>query len=195
MNGTSSTGLRRPEPAPVATGPDEGLEHSAFPRALADLVESLDTCHSTPGLSLAHAVTAALAMALRKPDWLPADMLEAAQANYARRLIYGDPSGRYSLLAIAWGPGQYSPVHLHHTWCAVGVYQGSLQEWQYSAPVPGQSPRIVSKKARRVGDCTFDPRMTSTHRIANVTRKTAVSIHIYGVAYDRIASGVNFVVA
>jgi predicted metal-dependent enzyme (double-stranded beta helix superfamily) len=179
----------------IAIGPYSGLARDALPHALGELIEALDTCHATPGLGLAYAVTTALATALRTPDWLPHDMLEAASSTYARRLVYGDPAGRYSMLAIAWGPGQYSPVHLHHTWCAVGVYQGAIQEWQYAAPAPGQNPRIVSKKARRVGDCTFDPRMTSTHRIANVTRSTAVSVHIYGVAYDRIANGVNLVIS
>ena len=194
MNNTSTITSTSAAEA-ITIGAYSGRARDALPSALCELIEAIDSCHDTVELSLAHGVTTALAAALRTPDWLPPDMLQAESATYTRRLVYGDPDGRYSILAIAWGPGQYSPVHLHHTWCAVGVYQGALQEWEYARPSAGEKPRITSKKARRVGDCTFDPRMTSTHRIANVTRSTAVSVHIYGVAYDRIANGVNLVIS
>lgn len=179
----------------IAFGAYSGQSSDALPPGLRTLIEGLDASHQSPAAGFSKAVTGALARSLDVRNWLPAEMLEADASSYARRLVYGDPAGRYSILAITWGPGQQSPVHLHHTWCAVGVYQGALEEYQYATPGPGEHPRLIDSQARRVGDCTFDPRMTATHRIANVTQANAVSIHVYGVAHDQIASGVNLVVA
>lgn len=185
------TALRRRATPALAHGCYAGRTRDELPTTLIELLDALDACQATPGLSLAHGVTSALGYALATPDWLPADVLEAERSTYARRLVYGDPAGRYTLLAIAWGPGQHTPVHPPPTWCAVGVYRGALQEWHYAIPEGGCEPRLSGKKARRVGDCTFDPRLISTHRIANVTRRSAVSIHIYGIACDLVTSGVE----
>lgn len=38
--------------------------------------------------------------------------------TYARRLLYADPAGRYSVVVMTWGAGQSTPIHDHAgVWC------------------------------------------------------------------------------
>ena len=61
----------------------------------------------------------------------------AGAARPARRLlrpplIASDPAGRFTLLSIVWGPGQFSPPHAHDTWCAYAVAENTLTETLYA---------------------------------------------------------------
>src|ERR1700712_2348915 len=72
-------------------------------------------------------VRRALECAVAKPDLLTPEQRETCAAGYARHVIYSDPPGRFSILAIVWGEGQFSPTHAHDTWCAYAVYENPLQ--------------------------------------------------------------------
>ena len=144
-----------------------------------------------PPNAMALEVKAALQEATARADWLPAERRRASHENYARHLLYGDPGGRYSILAIVWDHGQMSPVHGHYCWCAVGVYQGVLSESYYREAAAGGSPVLVGTTRRGAGTLSFDPPASGIHRIANESGATAISLHIYGVAKDRISTGVN----
>ena len=76
----------------------------------------------------ANHVKQVLLAAVSQRDWLPPDRRTANHQNYARHLLHADPAGRFSVLSIVWSPGQMSPVHGHHTWCAVGVFKGEIEE-------------------------------------------------------------------
>ena len=141
--------------------------------------------------SMAAEVQAALGEATARPDWLPPERRRASHENYARHLLYGDPAGRYSILAIVWDHGQMSPVHAHYCWCAVGVYQGLLSESYYREAAAGGVPVLVGTTRRAAGTLSFDPGSSGIHRIANDSGATAISLHVYGVASDRITTGVN----
>ena len=144
-----------------------------------------------PPQAMAREITAALSEATATPDWLPPERRRASHENYARHLLYGDPAGRYSILSIVWGHGQMSPVHGHHCWCAVGVYQGLLTETHYRENGPGSPPTPVRVTHRGAGSSSFEPAASAVHRIANESGTLAVSLHIYGVGKDRISTGVN----
>lgn len=141
--------------------------------------------------AMAREVTAALREATVTPAWLPAERRRASHDNYARHLLYGDPGGRYSILAIVWDHGQMSPVHGHHCWCAVGVYQGELTETYYRENGSGGLPAPVRTARRGAGTLSFEPAASAIHRIANESGAVAISLHVYGVHRDRIASSVN----
>jgi predicted metal-dependent enzyme (double-stranded beta helix superfamily) len=141
--------------------------------------------------AMAAEIQAALGEATDRPDWLPAERRRASHENYARHLLYGDPAGRYSILALVWDHGQMSPVHAHHCWCAVGVYQGVLSESYYREAATGGAPVLVGTTRRAAGTLSFDPAASGIHRIANESGGPAVSLHVYGVARDRISTGVN----
>ena len=111
---------------------------SAVPRLqrLADRLAAAVTL--APG-GMASEVKAALCEATTEHGWLPAQRRRASHEHYARHLVYADPDDRFSILAIVWDRGQMSPVHGHHCWCAVGVYQGLLTETAYRESA-GASP-------------------------------------------------------
>ena len=141
--------------------------------------------------SMAAEVRAALGEATARPDWLSPERRRASHENYARHLLYSDPAGRYSILAIVWDHGQMSPVHAHYCWCAVGVYQGLLSESYYREAAAGGVPVLVGTTRRAAGTLSFDPASSGIHRIANDSGAPAISLHVYGVASDRISTGVN----
>lgn len=160
----------------------------------------------TPSMSrLVAGTTAAAAHVRREPqamldairgslfdlDLLAEEHRRASPDRYTRHLVHADPDGLFSVLAIVWGPGQGSPVHGHHTWCAVGVYAGELIETFYRAE-PGQpEPAPLREVHRRPGDHCFDAGGPGIHRIRNEGPDVAISIHVYGVGADRISTGVN----
>jgi predicted metal-dependent enzyme (double-stranded beta helix superfamily) len=135
-------------------------------------------------------VTGALREATATPDWLPPERRRASHENYARHLLYGDPAGRFSILAIVWDHGQLSPIHGHHCWCAVGIYQGQLAETYYRENGSGP-PSAVRTAHRDAGTLSFEPAASAIHRIANESSAVAISLHVYGVAAAQISTGVN----
>lgn len=161
---------------------------------LQTLVAELDAAMRLPNARLPEAVKSALGAALATRGWLPPQACRAHAAGYARHLLHADPSERYALLAIAWGPGQHSPVHGHYCWCGVGVYSGALAETHFREAGAYGLPVEVRRLERRAGDVSFDQPLSGIHRIDNLTSQVAVSLHVYGVARDRIATGVNRIV-
>ena len=136
-------------------------------------------------------IRAALREATASTGWLPPERRRASHENYARHLIHADPAERFSILAIVWDRGQMSPIHSHHCWCAVGVYQGMLTETYYREGADGASPVETGSARHAVGKSTFDGSRTGIHRIGNYSGVLAISLHVYGVAKDRISTHVN----
>ena len=85
--------------------------------------------------AMAPEIKAALREATAETGWLPPERRRASHERYARHLIYADPADRFSILAIVWDRGQMSPIHAHHCWCAVAVYQGMLTETFYRGEI------------------------------------------------------------
>ena len=136
-------------------------------------------------------VKAALCEATAKHGWLPPERRRASHDHYARHLVYADPDDRFSILALVWDRGQMSPVHGHHCWCAVGVYQGLLTETCYRENAAGTPPVETGSTRHPAGSATFEAAGPFIHRIANYSGVVAVSLHVYGVAKDRISTDVN----
>ena len=144
--------------------------------------------------AMATEVKTALHDATAETGWLPPERRRASHENYARHLVYADPGDRFSILAIVWDRGQMSPIHAHHCWCAVGVYQGMLTETYYREGAAGEPPVETGSARHAAGASTFEAG-SGIHRIANYSGVLAVSLHVYGVAKDRISTGVNRIVA
>jgi predicted metal-dependent enzyme (double-stranded beta helix superfamily) len=116
--------------------------------------------------------------------------------RYARRLIHADPRGRFSVLALVWSPGQASPIHAHHAWCALGIHCGALQESFFDLPSAHVAPALSGTLLRAAGSCSHgEARPDLIHRIANAGDATAVSVHVYGVPADAVDHGVNRIYA
>jgi predicted metal-dependent enzyme (double-stranded beta helix superfamily) len=144
--------------------------------------------------AMAGEIKAALGEATAQPGWLPPERRRASHEHYARHLVYADPADRFSVLVLVWDRGQMSPVHGHQCWCAVGVYQGMLTETWYREGPAGAPPVETGSARHPAGASTFDAG-AGIHRLGNVSGVLAVSIHVYGVAKDRISTGVNRIYA
>lgn len=111
--------------------------------------------------------------------------------RYVRHLL--EEGEGYAVVALVWRPGQMSPVHSHHTWCALGVHQGTLTEHFFT---DGSPPRPHAAHLRSAGATSHGPADPALiHRIANCCAEVAVSIHVYGVPYSQFAEGVNRILA
>ncbi|MBC7781813.1 MAG: cysteine dioxygenase family protein [Proteobacteria bacterium] len=163
--------------------------------ALQKLIDCTAAAAPRDGALRPQALLSAIRGSLFDIDLLAHEHRRANPDTYTRHLLHADPNGLFSILAIVWSPGQASPVHAHHTWCAVGVYAGELTECHYRA-APGDVYPVEVKSVRRgVGDSCFDAGRDGIHRIANLSDQLAISIHVYGVGADRIVTGINRVYA
>jgi predicted metal-dependent enzyme (double-stranded beta helix superfamily) len=135
-----------------------------------------------------------LELRVTDPDLLDGVRCVGSRDRYTRHLVYAGPG--FSILALVWLPGQMSPIHSHRSWCVLGIRQGMLVETGFtlggSAGVGG--PRLTVDRCQ-----PLLPGMVSSadadeghyHRVANLGVETAVSIHVYGVAFDRLGHGLN----
>jgi predicted metal-dependent enzyme (double-stranded beta helix superfamily) len=160
------------------------------PIRLLELVDGIDRALSLRPAQMEIAVLGALTNAVTADRWLPSERRRANHEHYARHLLYGDPAGRFSILAIVWDQGQMSPCHGHLTWCAMGIYDNALMETRY-VETPDGGITEHSVEIREQGSCTFDPAFSAIHLISNHCATPTVSLHIYGVGADQVTTSIN----
>ncbi len=167
--------------------PTPGLRLSAM---LGDIARATRADFSTRHVAVADA----LAPYLDDPDLLAGRDCPCNPNRYTRHLLHNDPAGGYAVVAIVWTPGQMSPVHGHRTWCAFGVQRGWLAETYFAHD--GDKVTPTGCTPRGPGTVGHAPaNRDAIHRLANLGTQEAVSIHVYGVAFDDFGSGVNEVYA
>ncbi|SOY45612.1 cysteine dioxygenase family protein [Cupriavidus taiwanensis] len=126
---------------------------------------------------------------------LPAGALLGSADTYTRHLVYGDPLERFSAMVLVWRPGQASPVHGHRTWCAYRVLRGTLTEQHYRWDAASRHAHHCNTVTRTAGDTFSVPGgLQHIHALGNASDEIAVSLHLYGVSRDHIATGVNLLV-
>jgi predicted metal-dependent enzyme (double-stranded beta helix superfamily) len=143
----------------------------------------------------ARTLRVALAEAASHPTLLTPEQREGSLEHYRRHLLAADPGGRYAIAALIWLPQQTSPVHAHHTWCGYAVLDGTLSEtvfqWNDAQHCASQ-PRT---HARERGAVSFvRSGCDGIHRLGNSSYQPAISLHVYGVYGEQIATHVNDVV-
>lgn len=122
--------------------------------------------------------------------WLRAEHRVGDPARCMRHLVYVDPDDDFVITAITWLPAQQSPVHGHYVWCAFGVAEGELTEEKFRAP--GRLLEQIGTKVLRAGEIAdLDLGGPVYHRVSNRSRGPLVSLHVYGVAADRLTTGIN----
>jgi predicted metal-dependent enzyme (double-stranded beta helix superfamily) len=133
-----------------------------------------------------------LAETITDPDFLQGLSIASSADRYTRTVIFDSPS--YCVLAILWRPGQMSPVHSHRAWCALGVHSGTLTETHFEPLGNGleQGLRLSSCRQLHPGSTSrgaaHDP---LAHRMANLGIEPAISIHVYGTAFEKLGSDLN----
>ncbi len=136
------------------------------------------------------AIAGILRDAVTDPSLLKGIRYAGSRETYTRHLVYAGPG--FSILAVVWLPGQMSPIHAHRSWCALGIRAGTLVETCFT--------REEAKAGLQLDACRqLHPGMVSHsdgddahyHRVANLGVETAISIHVYGVPFDRLGHGLN----
>ena len=96
--------------------------------AIQDLIHALD---QAAAIQDDHARCDAVAEALREAvrrQPLDESLVQPIESGYGRRLVHRDPEGRYTVVAMAWGAGQGTPIHDHSgLWCVECVYRGQIE--------------------------------------------------------------------
>ena len=123
-------------------------------------------------------------------SWLRPEHRVGDPARYMRHLLYVDPDGDFVMSVLVWLPGQQSPVHGHEVWCAYGVVEGELTEEQYRAAGNGIEPAKTT--VLRAGDIAdLDVDRSVIHRVCNRSDAPLATLHLYGVAAERLTTGIN----
>ena len=179
-------------PAPLETRRRRAVSTSAlnYPAALlmAEIGDACDGPAHAMGDRIAHALRVAAAM----PDLLTPELRAPRNGCYARHTIAADPAGRFTLLSIVWGPGQFSPPHAHDTWCAYAVAENILTETLYEFDAQSGKAVAAGTTEREPGYACFAPAgLEQIHRLGNATGVGAISLHAYGVEGSRVGTHVN----
>jgi predicted metal-dependent enzyme (double-stranded beta helix superfamily) len=179
-------------PAPLVTRRRRAISTStlSYPVALlmAEIGDACDGAAHAMGDRIAHALRVAAAM----PDLLTPELRAPRNGCYARHTIAADPAGRFTLLSIVWGPGQFSPPHAHDTWCAYAVAENILTETLYEFDPRSGKAVAAGTTEREPGYACFAPAgLEQIHRLGNATGVGAISLHAYGVEGSRVGTHVN----
>ena len=125
--------------------------------------------------------------ALKDRTWLRPEHRVGDPTRHMRHVLYVDPADRFVITAITWLPGQVSPLHGHHVWCAFGVAEGRLTEERFDAGL--RLERTVELKEGQVADRDVGGQVI--HRVSNRGERTLVSLHVYGVSAAKLTTGIN----
>ncbi|WP_321815751.1 MULTISPECIES: cysteine dioxygenase family protein [unclassified Paraburkholderia] len=175
---------------------------AAVARLCAALDATFEACRTPDDPSrctaFAQGVRAALGLALADPALVTPAQREGCATRYRRYLLAACPAGRYAVAALVWLPGQASPIHAHHTWCGYAVLEGTLTETLYRWDAERDGATVLRAHARNAGTVAFGGRgRAGIHRLSRAIDEMAgpcISLHVYGVAAEHIATGVNDIV-
>jgi len=180
----------RPLPVETVSRPSISVPSLTYPVALlmAEIGDACDGPADAMGERIAHALRVAAAM----PDLLTTELRAPRAGCYARHTIASDPAGRFTLLSIVWGPGQFSPPHAHDTWCAYAVVENPLTETLYEFHATSGKALAGDTVLREPGYACFAPAgLEQIHRLGNASGIGAISLHAYGVEGSRVGTHVN----
>jgi predicted metal-dependent enzyme (double-stranded beta helix superfamily) len=140
--------------------------------------------------------TAELVAAELRAHLPAADVLTKAErsgdpAGYRCHVLHAEPDGSFSVIAIAWQPGQVTPIHDHVTWCVFGVVQGIEYEELYALDPDGTCLVEVGRNENRPGEVSGFAPPGDIHRVRNIGDDVAISLHVYGADITRLGSSVR----
>ena len=158
---------------------------------LAKIAKTFSRIFRTTGKVNQPEIAAALQGAVgKRSGWLRREHRVGDPARYMRHVLYVDPDDDFVITAITWLPGQQSAVHGHYVWCAYGVVEGELTEEMFRAP--GALLEPTGSKVIRAGELAdIDLGGPLYHRVSNRSQQLLVTLHVYGIAADRLTTGIN----
>lgn len=150
-----------------------------------------------PESDIPASVATMLPSILCQPDLLSPAQRAAPETGYERHTLFICPGDRYSIMAVVWPAGIFSPIHDHSNWCAFGVYEGVVEETCYEAVSSSDgcsTARSVSTSLRRPGSVAHMPAAaTHIHRMHNPGSRPAISLHVYGGNCEKLGPNVDTV--
>jgi predicted metal-dependent enzyme (double-stranded beta helix superfamily) len=173
-----------PETAPLA--PTAGL---------AQLARHVDAACRAPMDEMSGRMAVAFAAVAGDRGLVPPAARVSDSLRYNRHLLHADPAGRFAIVSLVWGCGQFSPVHGHHTWCAYTVFEGPLTETSFSYDAVARVAFTEGSERLAAGTTRFAfAGLDAIHKLGNGGDNVALSIHVYGLDGARIGTHVNRVV-
>jgi predicted metal-dependent enzyme (double-stranded beta helix superfamily) len=160
--------------------------------SLTRLISALDAACERPGAEKAMRIIAALQAAAAAPGFMTPDLRKPRLEGYARHPVWADSAGRFTVLSLVWGPGQFSPPHAHAAWCGYAVVENPLTETLYAFDTARQKAHLSGEAMREPGyACFAEAGLDQIHRLGNAGSEPAISLHVYGVDLARIGTHVN----
>jgi 3-mercaptopropionate dioxygenase len=139
-------------------------------------------------------VSAEIAKALQpylgNPKLLRPEECQTNPLTYHPNAVYLDPQGRFSIVSLAWLPGQETVVHDHRDLCVVGVHRGVELETRYTPADTDNGLVLVTAGTTRneVGSVAVLTPLGDIHSVKNPGPEVAISLHIYPGDYARYGS-------
>jgi len=159
---------------------------------IARLTSEISAALDAPAATFGGRIKSALGRAVADPDLLSHEQRQPKSGCYARHVLHSDRDGRYTILAIVWDAGQFSPAHAHHTWCGYAVFENALEETVFRYNADAANAEVLQTQLRKPGySCFAAAGLDQIHRVGNSGSRPAISIHVYGVERERIATHVN----
>lgn len=139
---------------------------------------------------IAPAVKHVLQEALRDEGMnLPPRFYTTRRDTYARRLLYRDKAGRYTVVVMTWGPGQGTALHDHAgIWSVECVVDGEMAVTEYDLVSQAGAIYRFEERSRVMATrgsagCLIPP--FEYHTLANAQPDDrSVTLHVYGGEMD-----------
>jgi len=171
---------------------------SAMPPAVAStsgiryLADHVEAAMAAPMDEMVERMDVVFSVATADRGLVPAEARVASPQRYARHLLHADPQGRFTIVALVWGPRQFSPVHGHHTWCSYAVLGGRLTETTYAYDRGTGLASPLGSEVLSFGARRFEyAGLSAVHKLGNAEDNVALSLHIYGIDGARVGTHVN----
>lgn len=155
----------------------------------ATVLRSLTTDEGTLSRDYLAAARNVLRELVAVPDLVQRLPLARKAGGYTRNLLAGDEA--VSIWAIVWAEGATTSIHDHHCSCCFGVVAGTVTETWYRA-IDASRAVATEEQERQAGyvACML-PSGPNIHRMRNLGRGDAISIHIYGFDHEAHASSIE----
>jgi predicted metal-dependent enzyme (double-stranded beta helix superfamily) len=172
-----------------------GTKTTSHNLVLNDLVRSVRgvlSAEREPG-QMVRWIGGALRPLLGHPHLLAPEQREPDPERYRQHVLHAEESGRFSIVALVWLPGQSTVVHDHVAWCAIGVHQGQEREINYEVRgEPGDRYLIpIGECTHRAGSVSVLQPPGDVHTVYNPGPDLAISIHVYGADVRKLGSSIR----
>ena len=152
--------------------------------------ERLDAViHAQPEARVPELVKAVLIDSMKSGSLaVPSGFRQPIEGTYARRLLHRDPSGKYTMVVMTWGPGQKTALHDHAgIWCVECVMDGRMEVAQYDLTSESDGAFRFEERThvlagRGSAGCLIPP--FEYHTLGNAAAAVSITLHVYGGEMD-----------